>query len=217
MIRHGWLVIAGLALTAAPALAQHEQHGQQQKAAEHGDMMTHMVCEMGMLPLHGGGMGGMMPGMMPKQEMPAMPGRQPGVQQGQPEAAGQGMKHGEAGQGMAHAMDHTRTAHMLWEHGDEMGLALTEDQKTKMNQLAVAAKSTCETHLQAAHAAHAAALTALEQNDLDEYEDKLEDAAEHMIQAHVPVISSGIEAKALLTKEQRDAASGIATGRRQKP
>ena len=52
---------------------------------------------------------------------------------------------------------------------------------------------------------------------MDEYGEKLEEAAEHAVEAHVPVIRSGIEAKALLTKSQRDKASGQATGMRQRP
>ena len=228
MIRHTWLAIAGLTLAAAPALAQEPTPA---PAAAHADMATHMVCEMGALPGHMGGMQGMksMEGMKGMEAMKGMESMRPGqppaaaparpaqpaqpAQPGQPaqpaQAPGhQGMQHGQpaAGPGMAGmmaGMDHTRTAHMLAEHGDEMGLALTEAQKTQMMELATSAKASCETHLKAAHTEHAAAQAALQGGDLDAYEDKLEDAAEHVIQAHVPVIRSGIEAKALLTDEQR--------------
>lgn len=217
MTRHTFVAIVGLAVTAAPAFAQHEQHGQQAKAEGHGDMMQHMICEMGMLPHPGMGamMGaGMGQGMQHGQPAAAAPGQQPqGMQHGQPGAEKKEM--GGMMGGMK--MDHTRTAHMLVEHGDEMGLALTEEQKAKMTQLAEAASASCATHIEAAKTSHVAALQALDKGDLDDYEDKLEDAMEHAIQAHVPVIRSGIEAKALLTDAQRDKATGQATGMRQRP
>jgi uncharacterized membrane protein len=224
MTRHTFVAIVGLAVTAAPAFAQHEQHGQQAKAAGQGDMMQHMICEMGVLPHPGMGamMGeGMGQGMQHGQPAAAAPG----MQHGQPGAAAPGMQHGQPGAekkemgGMMGGMkmDHTRTAHMLVEHGDEMGLALTEEQKVKMTQLAEAASASCATHIEAAKTSHVAAVQALDKGDLDAYEDGLEDAMEHAIQAHVPVIRSGIEAKALLTDAQRDKATGQSTGMRQRP
>lgn len=235
MVRHTWIAIAGLALMATPALAQHEQHGKPAEAGNHADMMTHMVCEMGTLPsfgMHemmgrmgqGQGMMGQGQGMMGQRQDTAKQGMQhQGMQPGQAGAAGQGMQHGQAGAagqamgGMMGGMDHTKTAHMLMEHGDDMGLALTEAQKAQIAKLAEAASSSCQTHLKAAHAAHAAADAALEKGDVAEYGRQLESAATHAVQAHVPVIRSGIEAKALLTKSQRDRASGQATGMRQRP
>jgi uncharacterized membrane protein len=228
MKRYAAITAAGLAIGAAPAFAQEAPVAARQGPDP--EMVTHMVCEMGVLPMHGGMQRiPAMPGMMQHEGMPKMqqghapaapaqqpaPGQQPTPPAGHPPAhampphggppaaAAPGMQRGVPGEGMRRMMDHSFSAFMLSMHGNEMGLALTDAQKTQIDQLAASAKSSCQTELQAALSAHRAALTALEQGDLEDYEDALEEVADHAIDAHIPVVRSGIEAKALLTDDQR--------------
>ena len=89
--------------------------------------------------------------------------------------------------------------------GAEERLQLTPEQKASMESLANAAAESRQAHMQAAMAARQRAAEALkaEVPDLAAYERDLQEAADHMVQAHVAMTRASLEARAALTPEQR--------------
>ncbi len=94
-------------------------------------------------------------------------------------------------------------AMMLLMHREQ--LALTADQVTRLETIRDGMQSSMSTHMEPIRAAHARAAELLRADapDFDEYEDALEDAAEHMVAAHVAMVRMNVEAGQVLTAEQR--------------
>ena len=94
------------------------------------------------------------------------------------------------------------SAALLLEHGER--LSLTADQVSRLEAIR-ARTQTPNVHMQPIREAHmrAAALLRADSPDLDEYEDALEEAAEHMVEAHVAMVRDNLEARQVLTAEQR--------------
>lgn len=125
----------------------------------------------------------------------------------QEEGAGQmmhpmsGMHQQMMGGGMM-GMMHGQPA-MLLQASDALGL--TPEQVEGLTALRDRARPEHQQHMQAAMAAHRTAATALEGDapDLDGYEEALTEASQHMVMAHVAMARSAVEARGLLTAEQR--------------
>ncbi len=83
-------------------------------------------------------------------------------------------------------------------------LALTPDQQTRLDDLVAKARQERLTHMQAAMSVQADAAGALvgSEPDMGAYERALQEAATHMVQAHMAVAKASVEARALLTPEQ---------------
>lgn len=94
-------------------------------------------------------------------------------------------------------------AAMLLMHREQ--LELTADQVTRLEGIRDRTHASAHEHMQPVKEAHtrAAELLRADAPDLDEYEDALEDAAEHMVEAHVALVSGNLEARQVLTAEQR--------------
>lgn len=92
---------------------------------------------------------------------------------------------------------------MLLRAGD--ALNLTEDQTAGLTTLRDQARESHRQHMQAAREARQRAVSALEGDspDFGTYEAALREAAEHMVTAHVSMARSSLEARELLTPEQR--------------
>lgn len=163
---------------AAPAGAQQHQHGQE--AA--GGMME--SCPM-MQTMHGQMMMGGMDGM----DMQGMQGVQ-------------GQMMGPGMMGMMGAM-HGGPDMIL---RSSQALALTPAQTEQLEALREQVRSEHQEHMQAAMAAHRKAAAALDgdEADLDAYTAALNDAADHMVVAHVAMARSTLDARGILTPEQRD-------------
>lgn len=185
MTRNRWTVVALLlGIAGAPAGAQ--QMGGMHPAGGQGRMM-----DQGMMQMCGGMMGGdMMSGG-------GMAGH--GMMGGM--AAGQGMMGGTGAMGMMPAGGASPAA--LLRAGDE--LALTPDQKTRLEALANEPGEGRQTHMQAAMAARTRATKALSADapDLQAYQNALEEAASRMVEVHVAVARAALDARAVLTPEQR--------------
>jgi Spy/CpxP family protein refolding chaperone len=157
---------AVLALTAAPALAQEHQHGQEQEGRP-----GMMACPM--MQMHGSMMDEGMMGMM--QLMHAQPA-------------------------------------MLLEAAE--ALDLTSEQTQQLTALRDRARPEHEQHQEAATAAHRAAAAALEGDapDLDAYAAALGQASDHMVMGHVAMTRTALEARQILTPEQREKLQETMTG-----
>lgn len=90
---------------------------------------------------------------------------------------------------------------MLLGHAD--ALKLTADQVARIE--ALRDQSAGPAHMHGAMAAHrqAAELLQAERPDLAAYEAKLREAADHMVQNHTSMARTAVEARAILTPEQR--------------
>ncbi|MHB1192841.1 MAG: Spy/CpxP family protein refolding chaperone [Longimicrobiales bacterium] len=89
-------------------------------------------------------------------------------------------------------------------------LQLTPEQKAQLQGLAKTADENHRTHMQAVMAAHQRAADALaaDSPDLEAYERDLQEAAGHMVQAHVDMTRASLEARAVLTPLQRTEMGG---------
>jgi predicted transcriptional regulator len=175
---------AMLAFAAAPVAGQQTQMGMPH---QHGGMMdqgTMQMCHAMMGP--GGGMGGH-----------AMVG-------GSDAMMGQGMGGAAMDGGMMGRMQGIRPtpAAIL---GAAESLKLTPDQKTRLEELARTTNESHQAHMQAAMAAHQKASEAStgDTPDLQAYERGLQEAAGHMVQAQVAMTRGSLDARAVLTSEQR--------------
>jgi uncharacterized membrane protein len=84
-------------------------------------------------------------------------------------------------------------------------LELTPEQKERLTALRDGMQSAHREHMQAAMASHQAAASALEGDspDLDVYRAQLETAAGQMVAMHVSVARAALEAREILSAEQR--------------
>lgn len=84
-------------------------------------------------------------------------------------------------------------------------LSLTADQKAKIEVLAKSANESHKTHMEGAASAGQKATAALQGDapDLKAYEADLQEAAQHMVQAHVAMTRASLDARVVLTPEQR--------------
>lgn len=159
---------------AAPANAQQHQHGQMQGQEQGQEQGAMMSCPM---------MQQMMQGMHGQgMDMEGMQGQMgPGM-----------MGSMQAGPGMI-----LRSAEAL---------ELTPDQTERLEALQERTHSEHQEHMQAAMAAHQEAAAALEGDapDLEAYSAALGEAADHMVVAHVAMTRASLEARAILTPEQRE-------------
>ncbi len=93
---------------------------------------------------------------------------------------------------------------MLLAASDQLGL--TAEQTRRLTTLNEGVSADHMSHMKAAMAAHKEAASALEGDspDLDAYAADLSDAADHMVRAHVAMTRAAVEAKRVLTPEQRE-------------
>ena len=142
---------------------------------QHGDSMPSMEMARGMM------MGGMMgQGMMGSGMMPMM---------------GQGMGMMDTGGPGPSALLHMQ---------DE--LELTDQQVTALESIRDDARAAMQGRMSAMMSAHQAAADALEgaSPDLDAYEGNLRTAADLMVQSHLAMARSALEAREILTPAQRE-------------
>lgn len=94
-------------------------------------------------------------------------------------------------------------AALLLEHRE--ALSLSADQVSRLEAISDRTQAIGAEHMQPVRAAHMRAVELLRADspDFDEYEDALEEAAEHMVEAHVAVVRASVEARQVLTAEQR--------------
>lgn len=187
---------AMLAFAAAPVAGQQMKMGAlgQQGGMMDKDMMQMCHAMMG----EGGGMAGH--AMMDKDagmEGHAMMGGS-GAMTGQSMMGGGGMM--EMMQGMQ-AMG-TNPAALL---GASERLSLTPEQTALLKSMAETTREAHQGHMQAVMAAHQKAAEALKADtpDLKAYERYLQEAAGHMVQAHVAMTTGSLDAQAVLTQEQQ--------------
>lgn len=190
---------AVMALVAAPSGAQQHQHGQDDQDARAGMMES---CPM-MQGMHGHMMQGM--------DREGMQGR---MMQGMDREGMQGRMMGGGMMGMMGMMGgamHTSPA-MLLQASDE--LELTASQTADLERLKDEGQAEHMEHMQAACAAHGQATTALEGDapDMDAYASALREAADHMVTGHVAMTRNALEARDLLTPEQREKLEGMHDG-----
>lgn len=192
MFRKVLVLTLASALAGVPAYAQmgHQQHAGQRSGGgmacpgmKGGASTTGMhggaMQGPGMMGMMRGGMGGMMGG--PMSQMQGMMGGA---------MMGHGMM-GEPGPGM-----------LLRLKG---ALELTGEQVSRLEGLQQKFSQQHEEHVKAADEAQRAAAEALrgEQPDLAAYEAKLKEAAAHGVEAHVVAARAALEARSVLTDEQR--------------
>jgi hypothetical protein len=153
--------------------------------------------------MHGSGSDGTMMGQSTMQMCPmgsgAMTGQQGMAGGGMAGMAGhQGMMAGGGMAGMNPAMG---GAAVLFGGVD---LGLSADQQTELDALVTKAREEHQAHMQAAMAVQSGAAEALAgaDPDLQAYERSLQEAATHMVQAHVAVAGASVDARALLTPGQ---------------
>lgn len=84
-------------------------------------------------------------------------------------------------------------------------LDITADQRTRLEALQTSLAASVKPHMEAAMMGHQQAAAALKSDrpDIKAYESALETAMTHMTQAHVATAAAGLEARAVLTAEQR--------------
>lgn len=214
MIRGRWLVAAVTLLVAAtvpvagqeaPAdsSAQNSGMGQGMMQTCHammgGGSMMGAQGMMGSQGAMGGHQGGMM-GVMGGQG--GMSGHQGHMTGGQ-KMMGSGWmmgSQGMAGMGMMRGTGVGPQA--LLGAADRLGL--NDDQTARLQDIASTSRGSHQTHMQAAAAARKNAADALSADspDLTAYQDALQEAANHMVQAHVAMTRASIEARAVLTPDQ---------------
>ncbi|MFW6323399.1 MAG: Spy/CpxP family protein refolding chaperone [Guyparkeria sp.] len=163
------------ALAAAPVAAQERPLGQQADSTHHPGMMQP---------------GMMQPGMM-----------NPGMMQMMQRMHGQGGMMGMMGGGM---MGMAGGPAMIL--GLEESLELTGDQVERLEALRESAQSGMRQHMmQGMQTMHASQeLLAGESPDVAAYEERLREAANHMVLAHTAMARAAVEARGLLTPQQQD-------------
>lgn len=93
-------------------------------------------------------------------------------------------------------------------------LALTPSQTERLEALQEQVQSEHKEHMRATMAAHQQAAAALggDAADLDTYTAALNEAADHMVMAHVAMARATLEAREILTPEQRDKLGSVTGG-----
>lgn len=93
-------------------------------------------------------------------------------------------------------------------------LALTPAQTERLEALQERVRPEHQEHMQATMAAHQKAAAALEGDaaDLDAYTAALNEAADHMVMAHVAMTRATLEAREILTPEQREQLGSVMGG-----
>ena len=128
---------------------------------------------------------------------------------------GMGMMHGQSGmmQGGMMQMMHGQSGMMM---GAAMGpgmvlrlqesLELTESQVDRLETLRDTVRSTMRQHMmQGMQVMHAASgMLESDSPDLDAYESRLREATNHMVLAHTAMADAAVEARQVLTPEQRE-------------
>ena len=172
-------MIAAAVLTGAlavPAGAQQHQHGKT------GDQEPSMMMSCPMM----------------QQMMQGMHGQMEGMDM-------QGMRGQMTGPGMMGSVDamHGGPGMIL---RSSQALALTAAQTERLEALQERLRSEFQEHMQAAMAAQQEAAVALEGDapDLDAYSAALREAADHMVVAHVAMTRATLDARGILTPEQRE-------------
>lgn len=185
MIATAALMMGALAI---PTDAQQHEHGQTE-GQEPGMMMS---CPM---------MQQMMQGMHGQMEGMDMQGMQGGMQ---------GQMMGSGMMGMMGAMD--GGPGMILQSSE--ALALTPDQTERLETMQERVRSDHQQHMKAGMAAYQKAATALEGDapDLDAYATALNEAADHMVVAHVAMTRAALEAREVLTSEQREKLGDVMGG-----
>lgn len=99
---------------------------------------------------------------------------------------------------------------MLLQHQEELGLSADQVRRIEQIQTEAAGAS----HMGAVMAAHreAAELLHADRPDFAAYEAKLRAAADHMIQAHTQMARAAVQARDVLTPEQRESVASLARG-----
>lgn len=112
------------------------------------------------------------------------------------------MGGGDMGMGMA-MMSGAPSPAMILRAAD--ALALTAEQKTRLEALQTQSSEAVQPHMQQAMAAHHEAVQALQGDapDLVAYESALKEAMNHMAAMHVESARAGVDARAVLTPDQR--------------
>ncbi|HUG40870.1 MAG TPA: Spy/CpxP family protein refolding chaperone [Longimicrobiales bacterium] len=122
--------------------------------------------------------------------------------------------HGQAMQGMQHcmAMMGGPPPQMLLQHREALGLSA--DQMSRLEALQVRARETAMPHMQPAMQTHMAAAELLKGDapDFQGYEASLREAADHMVRAHVAMARVAVDARRVLTPEQRDRLDELGRG-----
>ncbi|MFO7892818.1 MAG: Spy/CpxP family protein refolding chaperone [Longimicrobiales bacterium] len=126
---------------------------------------------------------------------------------------GMGMLQGQSGMMQGGMMQMMQSGMMM---GMAMGpgmvlrlqesLGLTEDQVTELETLRDSAQSTMRQHMmQGMQVMHAASeQLGSDSPDLDAYEARVREATNHMVQAHTAMARAAVEARQVLTPEQRE-------------
>ena len=196
-------VTMAAALIASPAEAQQHGHGQAADSARSmmgmmGMMQGHCGMTSGgmMRSIMGGGMmgGGMMQGGMMQGGMMQGGMMQGGMMQGGMMQGGMmqdGMMGMAGGPGMILSLEET--------------LSLTEDQVETLQRMKESADSGVQEHMMQGMEARQAATEILqsESPDLGTYEERLQEAANHMVLAHTVMARADLQARDELTEEQR--------------
>jgi len=200
MLNKAIAVTIGIALTAAPGVAQTEhqhQHAQAQGAESEVVQGTVAGC-----PIHPSM--AMMGGMMGMEMGGMMSGGMGGMEEGH--MLGHGM--------MDHQMMASRTAGIeaLLERKDDLNLseAQISNLETIRDRVNDAVRNHMEMALEAGN--EAAGILAEDPTGLDGYSEAIRAATSHMAEAHIAMIRSGLDAENLLTSAQRDAALGGSGG-----
>ena len=192
-------VKAWTATLALMALASVPAAGQQMPMAGHGQNGAAMGS--GMMQMCHSMMGG--GGMMGGSGMMGGHGSMMGSGGAMGSEGMMGARGMMGGSGMMGGMGMAASPSALLSAAEPLGL--TADQKTKLEDLAKAAAGDHQTHLQAAAAAREKAASTLqdENPNVDAYAAALQEAASHMVQAHVALTRASLDARAVLTPEQQ--------------
>ncbi|MFW6205697.1 MAG: Spy/CpxP family protein refolding chaperone [Gemmatimonadota bacterium] len=126
-----------------------------------------------------------------------------GMMQGHPGMMQGGMMqmmHGQGGMMMGMAMGPGMVLQL------RESLELTDDQVTQLEALRDSAQATMRQHMmQGMQGMHAASESlSSDSPDLDAYETRLREAMNHMVLAHTAMAEAGVEARQVLTAEQRE-------------
>ncbi len=121
----------------------------------------------------------------------------------------QGMHQGQMGMGQGHCMAMMggmmgkANPVMALHHAEALGLS--EEQVSELKDRMASAHEAGMSHMRLAMETRASAEELLDADtpDLAAYEARLENAAGHMVQAHVAIARAGVDARTVLTPEQR--------------
>ena len=170
------VVLVAIVLMAAPAVAQ-GHHGARADSSRGMGMMQ--------------GQSGMMQSGMMQSGM---------MQSGMMQGGMMQMMHGQSGMMMGMAMGPGMVLRL------QESLELTDDQVTQLETLRDSARSTMRQHMmQGMQVMHAASgMLSSDSPDLDAYETRLRQAADHMVLAHTAMARAAVAARQVLTPEQRE-------------